>query len=117
MKGISYSNINRMRIPNLLPEETGNLHLGKYALLRANYLKKEKKILYTNLLTAGKLKDHLLEFQDTATKRMQLLTEKMAKEEELTESLKEKDPMKWAGLMTNIKMSAEESILKDLIYS
>lgn len=34
MKGISYSNINGMRIPNLLPEETGNLHFGKYALLR-----------------------------------------------------------------------------------
>lgn len=117
MKGISYSNINGMRIPNLLPEETGNLHLGKYALLRANYLKKEKKILYTNLLTAGKLKEHLLEIQDTAIKRMELLIKKMAKEECLTESLKEKDQIKWASLMTNIKMAAEKSILKELIYS
>lgn len=58
-----------------------------------------------------------MEIQDTAIKRMELLIKKMAKEECLTESLKEKDQIKWASLMTNIKMAAEKSILKELIYS
>lgn len=76
-----------------------------------------KRVLYTNLLTSGKLQEHLQEIQDTATKRMKILIEKVAKEEGLTESLKEKDQMKWIGLMTSIQKAAEESVLKELIHS
>ena len=39
-----------------------------------------------------------------------------AQKENITEELKAKDQLKWVGLMNNIKHSAEEIILKELIY-
>jgi hypothetical protein len=41
----------------------------------------------------------------------------MAKAEGVTEELKATDQMKWVGLMNNIRHSAEEAILSELIYS
>jgi hypothetical protein len=40
----------------------------------------------------------------------------MAKAEGVTEELKAKDQMRWVGLMNNLKHSAEEQVLNDLIY-
>ena len=42
---------------------------------------------------------------------------KMAQAEGVTEELKAADPMRWTGLMNNIKQSAEETVLQELIYS
>ena len=41
----------------------------------------------------------------------------MAKAEGVTEELKAADPQRWTGLMNNLKHSAEEAVLNDLIYS
>ena len=41
----------------------------------------------------------------------------LMKQNGVTESLKERDPMKWVGLMNNLKAQAEEAILNELIYS
>ena len=41
----------------------------------------------------------------------------MMKSAGVTEQLKATDQMKWVGLMNNIKHSAEEIILSELIYS
>ena len=48
---------------------------------------------------------------------MELLTAQMAKAEGVTEELKAADQMKWVGMMNNIRHSAEEIVLKELIYS
>lgn len=37
--------------------------------------------------------------------------------EGMTEKLKAKDPIRWVGLMNNLKACAEEGILSDLIYA
>ena len=41
----------------------------------------------------------------------------MAKAEGVTEELKAADPQRWTGLMNNLKHSAEEAVLSDLIYN
>jgi hypothetical protein len=35
----------------------------------------------------------------------------------MTESLKAADPMRWVGLMNNLKAQVEETILAELIYN
>ena len=91
--------------------------LTKYGLMRKNYLQEHKKGVYTGLLLKGKLKEHLLTIQEQAEQRMELLTEQMAKAEDVTEELKAADQMKWVGMMNNIRRSAEEIVLKELVYS
>ena len=112
----TYTMQNGYRLPNLLPPQEPEMHLGKYALLRRTYLKQHRRVTYTNLLTSGKLNQHLMEIEQTALSRMELLTSQMAKAENVTEELKASDPMKWIGLMNNIRHSAEEIILTELIY-
>ncbi len=45
-----------------------------------------------------------------------MLMKRMAKKQGVTETLKMRDQMKWVGLMNNIKASAEEIVLKEIVY-
>ena len=105
------------RVPNLAVPEEGQVVLGKYALLRKNYLKQHRRILFVNLLTSGKLNEHLTEIEQTAQERMELITRQMAAAQGVTERMKAENQMQWVGLMNNIRHSAEETILAELIYS
>ena len=64
----------------------------------------------------NKLQKHLMEIDKIANERFDLLMKQFAQKENITEELKAKDQLKWVGLMNNIKHSAEEIILKELIY-
>ncbi len=117
MNQITYTMQGDYNLPNLLPPQEPEVHLGKYALMRRRYLKQNRRITYTNLLTSGKLNSHLTEIEQTAKFRLEQIISQMAQAEGVTEELKAADPMRWTGLMNNIKQSAEETVLQELIYS
>lgn len=105
------------RLPNLLLPQEAEVHLGKYAELRRQYIKKHRRVLYTNLKTSGQLAAHLAEIETAAEKMVTRLVAQMAQNEGVTEELKAADPQRWTGLMNNLKHSAEETVLNDLIYN
>lgn len=117
MTEITYTMQGDYLIPNLLPPQEPEIPLGKYALLRRKFLQQHRKVTYTNLLTTGKLNSHLREIEQAALTRLEETVSQMAKNEGVTEELKASDPMRWAGLMNNIKASAEEQILTELVYN
>ncbi len=102
---------------NLLPPQEEPVPHGKYALLRRKFLKEHRRITYTNLLTSGKLSSHLADIEQTAQRRMEQMVAQMAKENGVTEELKERDQMKWVGMMNNLQNAAEEVVLAELIYN
>ena len=114
---VTYRMQDGFQIPNLLMPQEPEVHLGKYAELRRQYLKKHRRVLYTNLKTSCRLTEHLAEIEQTAKAMVARSVQKMAEAEELTEQMKETDPMRWAGLMNNLKHTAEEQVLNDLIYA
>ena len=114
---LTYTNQGDYRLPNLAVPEQPQVSLGKYALLRRSYLKEHHRILFTNLLTSGKLTEHLMEIEEAAQNRMEQIVKAMAAQEGVTEELKARDPMKWVQLMNNLRNAAEETILTELIYS
>ena len=91
--------------------------IGKYGRMRKNYLKEHRPVLYNSLLLSEKLYPHLLEIDRTANRRMELMMPELMKSAGVTESLKAADPMRWVGLMNNLKAQAEETILAELIYN
>ena len=117
MTEITYTRQGDYNLPNLLPPQEEPVPHGKYALLRKKFLKEHRRVTYTNLLTSGKLNTHLAEIQQTAQRRMEEIVAQMAKAEGVTEALKATDPLRWTGLMNNLRHSAEELVLSDLIYS
>ena len=114
---VTYRMQDGFQIPNLLMPQEPEVHLGKYAELRRQYLKKHRRVLYTNLKTSCRLTEHLAEIEQTAKAMVARSVQKMAEAEGLTEQMKEADPMRWTGLMNNLKHSAEEQVLSDLIYA
>ena len=105
------------RLPNLMMPQEQEIHLGKYAELRRQYLMQHRRVLYTNLKTSGQLAAHLAEIEETAQRMVTQTVAQMAKAEGMTEELKAVDPQRWTGLMNNLKHSAEEAVLSDLIYN
>ena len=102
-------------IPDLIPPESPKV--GKYGMLRRSYLMEDRKALYTGMLLSGKLNQHLEEIDQQASEMVDLLTKQYAQEDGLTESLKAQNQMLWVQRMENCRNRAEESVLKDLIYS
>ena len=116
MSELTYRQNGDYQIPNLTVEETAR-PLGKYGRMRQTFLKENRPILFNALVTSGKLYPHLLETEDAARSRMELMLPEMMKEAGATEALKASDPMKWVGLMNSLKAQAEEIIANELIYS
>lgn len=114
---IEYHKEENYYIPNLLPTENiKKFQLGKFGRMRLKFLKEQKKSEYIILFMNDKLQEHLLEIDKTANDRFEFLMKQLAKREKITEELKASDQLKWVGLMNNIKHSAEEIILNELIY-
>ena len=109
--GISYTlGEDGLYYPDLyLPEET-EYPIGKYGMLRRDYLKEHRKGLYLELVLAGKLNEHLHQIDEECNQMMGRLVEQM------TEELKMQDQMAWVGRMNNIRVCAEEVILKAVVY-
>ena len=85
--------------------------------MRLRYLKEHRKGLYTSLLLTEKLYPHLLEIDEAANERMDILMPQLMKAAGVTEELKADDQMKWVGLANNCKVQAEEIICAELIYN
>lgn len=103
-------------IPNLYLPKQPDGHIGKYGKLRLDYLKNFNKCLYTELLIDGNLKQHLLDIDESANKRIHILIKQFAKSENIDEHLKEHHQMEWVQAMNNIKNRAEEIVLNEIIY-
>lgn len=64
----------------------------------------------------GRLNEHLLEIDTQCHERMELLVEQTKVGAGIKEELKATDQMRWVGLMNNVGSSAEEIVVKELVY-
>lgn len=114
--GIEYVRQGDYYIPNLVLPKQKKIHLNKYGRIRLNYLKEHKKAEYTIMFMENTLTNHLEEIQETATKRVDEIINKLKAQSNLTEDMKNTDMLYWVGTMNAIKQQAEEIILNKLIY-
>ena len=115
--GLSYTLQGDYYIPDLaLPAEEEYLPLGKYGRMRLNYLKDNKKALYSVMLMNGTLNSHLHDVDEQANRILEQIVKAFAEADGCNEELKASDQIKWVGLMNNYRHCAEEIIFKELIY-
>ena len=116
MKNITYTECNGIRYPDLTFPEQSNYSLGKYANLRLDFMKKHRKGRYTTLLAEGRLNEYLHAIDIQARELLDDIIPRLAKERGVDEALKAHNPLQWTSEMNNIKTSAEEIILQEVIY-
>ena len=113
--GLSYTLHGDYYLPDLVLNEEEPTY-GKYGMLRKQFLKEHRSARYQYMLLTGKLNEHLNQIDQEAREQVEMLMKQMAEKKGVTEELKVQDQMKWVGLMNNIKVSAEEIILKNMVY-
>ena len=117
MTGLSYTIHGDYAIPNLKSRNPAAQPIGKYGRMRKRYLQEYRPILYNYLVLSETLYPHLLEIDNAANQRMEILLPQLVKDTGVTEKLKAADPMRWVGLMNAVKAQAEEILLAELIYA
>ena len=114
--GIWYELQGDYYIPCLkLPEEEQQ-HIGVWGQRHLRYIKQNRKVLYLNLLTSGKLNGYLADLDKQTEEMFSRLVKQMAEHEGVTEQLKADNQMEWVGRMNNIRSRVTEIINADLLY-
>ena len=113
---ITYRRVGDFNIPNLIlsPEEA-NIRIGKWGMLHKDYLLKNKNVLFTTLLTQGKLYQHCAEIEKKAQQMFNTLVEQMKQAEGITEQLKQQDQLEWIQKVNNICNRAEEIVVCEIV--
>ena len=113
--GGTYREENGHLIPNVtLPEQT-DYQIGKYGQMHLDYIKNHRRGRYTTLLTEGKLNARLHEIDLEATEMLETIIPRLATERGIDENLKARDMLRWVAEMNNIKASAEEIVLREVV--
>ncbi len=81
------------------------------------YIRQYKQVLYTNLLTSGKLNSYLADIDKQAEEMFSRLVKQLADKENVTEKLKAENQMLWVQRTNNIQACAKEIVDTKLIYS
>lgn len=115
--GISYTlDEDGLYYPDLkLPEET-DYPIGKYGRMRRRYLQEYREVEYLRLFLNGGLNEHLHSVDVECEQRMEGVIEQKIEMWGVTEQLKAENQMEWVGRMNNIRGSAEEIVLKEIVY-
>ena len=116
--GLDYELNGDYYLPVLLdPELEDHRPLGKWGMMRSDYLKEHRPGFYARLLLGGDLHKHLADLEEQAREQHELIVKQMAQAEGITEQLKMQNQLAWVGRMNNIAARADEIIRTELIFN
>lgn len=115
--GISYSLVGDYYLPwgDLPDDEPEQRPIGIWGQRHLRYIKQHRKVLYTELLTSGKLNDYLADLNEEAEEMFSRLVKQMAEKEGVTEMLKASEQMEWVQEMNSIRNRTAEIVNKNII--
>lgn len=114
--GIRYTWQGDYYLPDLALPAEKQQPIGIWGQRHLRHLKQNQRVLYTNLLTRGKLNNYLADINRQAEEMFFRLVKQMAEREGVTEQLKADNQMEWVGRMNNIRSRATEIVNHDIIY-
>ena len=112
---ITYTRVGDYYLPNLVAPESPKV--GRWGMLRFNYLRMHREALYTIMLMEGTLNPHLEDVDRQAQEIEQQLISQLAQQEGVTEQMKAENQMEWVAKMNNIRNRVDEIVLNELIFA
>lgn len=91
--------------------------VGVCGQMHYQYLKENKPTMINLMRMNGSLKTYLREVDKQAEDMLFQLVKQMAKNEGVTETLKQQDQMLWVQRMNSVRNRAEEIVLQNMIYN
>lgn len=111
--GISYTLVGNVYIPNLVSTDT-SYEIGHWGKQHKEYIKQNKPVFYSMLVTQCKLNSYLHDIDIRASDMYDNLVKQLAEQEGVTEQLKANDMMAWVQAMNNITNRAREIVLNNI---
>ena len=115
--GLWYELQGNYYLPCLKLSEEEPVHIGIWGQQHLNYLRENKRVLLSNLQISGKLNIYLADIDKQAEEMCSRLVKQMADREDITEQLKAENQMEWVRQMNNIRIRANEIVLRELMYN
>ena len=115
-KGIEYELKGDIYYPILTLGEQTSYEIGKYGNLHLDFIEKHRKGRYNILLIEGKLNEYLHNIDVEAHEQVERIIERMTEQSGVNEKLKASSPLRWIQMMNNIKATAEEIVLAEVVY-
>lgn len=103
-------------IPCIKLPEKEQQPIGIWGQRHLRYIKQNRKVLYLNLLTSGKLNSYLAEVDQQAEDMFFRLVKQMAEREGVSETLKAENQMEWVQRINSIRNRAIEIVNTGIIY-
>ena len=114
--GIEYELRGEQYYPLLAFDEQTSYEIGKYGRMHLDYLKQHRRGRYTSLLTQGKLNGYIHTIDEQVHEQIASHIVQMAQQMGVSEDMKASDPLRWVQMMNHIKASAEEIVLREVIF-
>ena len=104
-------------LPNLTLQDDEQYSIGVWGMRHKRYLKQHHKVIYYNLLTAGKLDSYLADIDKRARLLFDETVKLLAEKENVTEKLKSENAMLWVQKMNNIRSRSTEIVNDQIIFN
>ena len=115
--GISYTLQGDYYLPDFVLPAEENRSVGVWGQRHMRYIRQHRKVLYTNLLTSGKLNGYLADIDEQAKEMFSQILKQMSKRNGVTEKLKAEQPMEWVGKMNALREAAAEIVNAEVIFA
>lgn len=116
--GLDYMKCGDYYIPDIsLPKVVKRDFIGKWGRMHRDYLRENNSLLFNHLVLTGKLWSYLVDLNEQAQNRLEVIMQQMMETEGVTEDLKRRDQLGWVGAMNSIRNRAEEIVCSELIYA
>ena len=119
MAELTYTQVGDYLIPDLMmdgEDETEEMPLGKYGMLRETFLKEHHHGTYTSMLLTGRLEPHLREIGQQAQEQVDRMVDELKKQNGVNEAMKARDQMGWLQAVNSFTAQAEEIVLAEIVY-
>ena len=119
MADLTYTKVGDYLLPDLVMDSENELEempLGKYGMLREDFLKEHHSGTYTSMLLTGRLTDHLREIDRQAQEQVDSIVRDLMKIRGVNEELKARDQMAWVQAVNSFTHQAEEMVLAEIVY-
>ena len=84
--------------------------------MHLEFIEKHRKGRYNILLIEGKLNEYLHNIDVEAHEQVERIIERMTEQSGVNEEMKASAPLRWIQMMNNIKATAEEITLVEVVY-
>lgn len=114
--GITYHmRANGCYYPQLSLEQKTDYVIGKYGIMRGEYMMKYRRHEYLKMLMDGTWNQYLHDVDEECHREVELAVKWIMEKEGVTEQLKKENSIEWVWRVNGIKVRVEEEIVNHLL--